>query len=273
MSRLPDAVLDDCRLDPAAPFAQDPARDFGLDRKTAQLALPELRAWLNDQQRRLWANAQDALLLVLQGPDCAGKDGVIRRVLNCFDPQGLRLHSFKQPDASERRHDFLWRYRRRLPAPGLLGVFNRSYYEGLASDLFDGLIGAAELPARLQRVLALEAGLPAQRLHPLKCYLQISRDEQQARLLQRLQRPDKRWKLRPSDLLAYREYARRQQRWGELLTASHSHSAPWYVIPAEHRWLRDWLLASLLAREFERLQLEWPQRPPPFTAADLLGAD
>jgi polyphosphate kinase 2 (PPK2 family) len=273
MSRLPDAVLDDCLLDPAAPFSQDPARDFGLDRKTAQLALPELRAWLNDQQRRLWANGQDALLLVLQGPDCAGKDGVIRRVLNCFDPQGLRLHSFKQPDAGERRHDFLWRYRRRLPAPGLLGVFNRSYYEGLASDLFDGLIGAAELPARLQRVLALEAGLPAQRLHPLKCYLQISRGEQQARLLQRLQRPDKRWKLRPSDLLAYREYAQRQQRWSELLTASHSQSAPWYVIPAEHRWLRDWLLASLLAREFERLQLEWPERPPPFTADDLLGAD
>ncbi|WP_079203040.1 hypothetical protein [Pseudomonas sp. CC6-YY-74] len=273
MSRLPDSVLDDCLLDPAAPFAKDPARDFGLDRKAAQSALAELRAWLNDQQRRLQANGQDALLLVLQGPDCAGKDGVIRRVLNSIDPQGLHLHSFKQPDAGERRHDFLWRYRRRLPAPGLLGVFNRSYYEGLASDLFDGLIAAAELPARLQRVLALEAGLPAQRLHPLKCYLQISRDEQKARLLQRVQRPDKRWKLRASDLLAYRGYAVRQQHWSQLLTASHSEQAPWYVLPAEHRWLRDWLLASLLAREFERLHLEWPDRPAPFTVDDLQDAD
>lgn len=269
MSRLPERILDDCLCDPRAPLAKDPARDFGLDKRSAQLALAELRAWLNDQQRRLWANRQDALLLVLQGHDCAGKDGVIRRVLNAFDPQGLRVHSFKQPDAGERRHAFLWRYRHRLPTPGLLGVFNRSYYEGLISDPLDGLCGEAELPARLQRLLAFEAGLGAAHVQPLKCFLQISRDEQKQRLLQRLQQPEKRWKLRPSDLQTYREYDLRQRRWSELLAASHAESAPWYVIPAEHRWLRDWLVASLLAREFERLHLHWPDRPAPFSAADL----
>lgn len=269
MSRLPDRLLDDCLCDPRAPLAKDPARDFGLDKQGARAALVELRAWLCDQQRRLWANRRDALLLVLQGPDCAGKDAVIRRVLSAFDPQGLRLHSFKQPDAGERRHDFLRRYQRSLPEPGLLGVFNRSHYEGLVSDPLDGLCSEAELPERLERLLRFETGLQARRIQPLKCYLQISRDEQKRRLRQRLQQPRKRWKLRPSDLEAYRQYDLRQQRWAELLAASHSEAAPWYVIPAERRWLRDWLVASLLARQFERLQLDWPSDPAPFSADDL----
>jgi polyphosphate kinase 2 (PPK2 family) len=140
MSRLPDDLLDSCRCDPAAPFAQDPERDFGLDKQRAQQALAELRPWLNRQQRMLWANRNNALLLILQGTDCSGKDGVIRRVISSFDPQGLRIHSFQKPDACEQRHDFLWRYQRRLPTAGLLGVFNRSYYEGLISDPLEAAV-------------------------------------------------------------------------------------------------------------------------------------
>ncbi len=269
MTRLPDSLLDACLCDPAAPFGQDPARDFGLDKCSAQQAMAELRPWLNRQQRMLWANRRDALLLILQGTDCSGKDGVIRRVISSFDPQGLRIHGFVQPDACEQRHDFLWRYQRHLPAPGLLGVFNRSYYEGLISDPLDGLCRDAELPARRQAILAFEARLPTLHIRPLKCFLQISRDEQQRRLLERLQHPHKRWKLHANDLQSYREYDLRQQRWAEQLSASHSPAAPWYVIPADHRWLRDWLVASLLARELQRLQLDWPDSPPPFSLDDL----
>jgi polyphosphate kinase 2 (PPK2 family) len=269
MTRLPDSLLDACLCNPAAPFGQDPARDFGLDKCSAQQAMAELRPWLNRQQRMLWANRRDALLLILQGTDCSGKDGVIRRVISSFDPQGLRIHGFVQPDACEQRHDFLWRYQRHLPAPGLLGVFNRSYYEGLISDPLDGLCRVAELPARRQAILAFEARLPTLHIRPLKCFLQISRDEQQRRLRERLQHPHKRWKLHANDLQSYREYDLRQQRWAEQLSASHSPAAPWYVIPADHRWLRDWLVASLLARELQRLQLDWPDSPPPFSLDDL----
>lgn len=272
MNRLPDSLLDACLCDPAAPFALDPARDFGLDKQTALLALAELRPWLNQQQRMLWANRQQALLLILQGTDCSGKDGVIRRVISSFDPQGLRIHSFQKPDAGEQRLDFLWRYQCRLPAPGLLGVFNRSHYEGLFSDPLDGLCSATELPARQQAIHAFEAQLLGQSITPLKCFLHISRAEQQHRLQERLERPHKRWKLHAGDLLSYRQFEPRQQRWAEQLAATHNAAAPWYVIPADHRWLRNWLVASLLARELERLQLDWPESPPPFSLDELLQA-
>lgn len=270
--RLTDAILDACLCVVQAPLAQDPARDFGLSKEAAQAAMAALKPWLNEQQRRLWANRQQALLLLLQGPDCSGKDGVIRKVVSAFDPQGISLHGFHLPDEQERRQHFLQRYRQRLPAPGLLGVFNRSHYEALISDPLDGLCSEAEIPQRRQELLAFEGSWPAQHLQPLKCYLQISREEQKRRLLSRLQRPEKRWKLHTSDLQAYREYALRQQRWSELLAASHTPEAPWYVLPSDHRWLRDWLVASLLARELERLHLDWPDSPAPFSASDLDAA-
>jgi PPK2 family polyphosphate:nucleotide phosphotransferase len=269
MSRLPDDLLDSCRCDPTAPFAQDSARDFGLDKPRALQALAELRPWLNRQQRMLWANRSNALLLILQGTDCSGKDGVIRRVISSVDPQGLRLHSFQRPDACEQRHDFLWRYQRRLPGLGLLGVFNRSYYEGLISDPLDGLCSSAELPARQQAIQAFETQLLSQSITPLKCSLHISRTEQQRRLQDRLEQPHKRWKLHASDLQSYREFDLRQQRWAEQLAATHNAAAPWYVVPADHRWLRDWLVASLLARELESLKMDWPNTPPPFSLEDL----
>ena len=164
---------------------------------------------------------------------------------------------------------FLQRYRRRLPAPGLLGVFNRSHYEALISDPLDGLCADADFPRRLVEVQGFEAQWPPRHLHALKCYLYISRAEQKERLLSRLQRPEKRWKLHASDLQAYREHDLRQARWSALLAASHTEDAPWYVIPSDQRWLRDWLVASLLARELERLDLDWPDTPAPFCAADL----
>lgn len=269
MARLPDTLLDACWCNPAAPFGQNPADNFGLDKQQAKQALAALRPWLNQQQRMLWANRQHALLLILQGTDCSGKDGVIRRVVSSFDPQGIRLHGFQKPDACEQRHDFLWRYRRRLPEPGVLGVFNRSYYEGLVSDPLDGLCSSDDLPARRQAIAKFEAQLLAQHIQPLKCFLHMSKSEQQQRLQQRLERPHKRWKLHSSDLQSFREFDLRQQRWAEQLSATHSRTAPWYIIPADHRWLRDWLVASLLARELERLQLSWPNTPAPFSLDDL----
>ncbi|WKN23040.1 polyphosphate kinase 2 family protein [Azotobacter vinelandii] len=267
--RLPDALLDACLCTPEAPLDGDPARRFGLDKADAAVRLAALRDWLRRRSTMLRANRRSALLLVLQGPDCSGKDGVIRRVLAGLDPLALAVHDFQPPDAGERRHDFLWRYRRRLPAPGQLGVFDRSHYEALVSDPLDGLCGDAELPGRLARIEAFEARLVARGIQPLKCYLQISRAEQKRRLRRRLERPDKRWKLAAGDLAAHRRFAERQARWAAVLAASHSPAAPWYVIPADRRWLRDLLVASLLAREFEKLALDWPRRPPPFAAGEL----
>lgn len=269
MPRLPDAILDDCLCRPDAPLAGDPSRQYGQDRSAAQAQLSELREWLRVRLTMLRANRREALLLVLQGPDCAGKDGVIRRVLAGLDPRALKVHGFQAPTSEELGHGFLWRYRQCLPTAGQLGVFDRSWYEGLVSDPLEGLCREEEIPGRLEQVLALEAQFPALGIRPLKCFLQISREEQKRRLLRRLEQPDKRWKLGARDLEAHRQFAGRQARWAALLAASHRPQAPWYVIPANHRWLRDLLVASLLAREFEKLDLDWPQRPPPFSAAEL----
>lgn len=267
--RLADAILDDCLCDPAAPLARDPAHCYSLDKAQAQAQLASLKDWLRVQQTMLWANRRDALLLVLQGPDCSGKNGVIRRVLGGLDPIGLSPHSFQAPSAEERRQDFLRRYRERLPAPGMLGVFNRSYYEALVSDLRDGLCTPADIPQRQSAIQAFEHELPATGIQPLKCYLQLSASEQKQRLHRRLEQPEKRWKLTLGDLRDHRHFAQQQAQWAEVLSNSHSLETPWYVIPADHRWLRDLLVASLLAREFERMALTWPTRPAPFTHADL----
>ncbi|PKL98227.1 MAG: hypothetical protein CVV19_12760 [Gammaproteobacteria bacterium HGW-Gammaproteobacteria-9] len=267
--RLADAILDDCLCDPAAPLARDPARCYSLDKAQAQAQLTSLKDWLRVQQTMLWANRRDALLLVLQGPDCSGKNGVIRRVLGGLDPIGLSPHSFQAPSAEERRQDFLRRYRERLPAPGMLGVFNRSYYEALVSDLRDGLCTPTDIPQRQSAIQAFEHELPATGIQPLKCYLQLSASEQKQRLHRRLEQPEKRWKLTLGDLRDHRNFAQQQAQWAEVLSNSHSLEAPWYVIPADHRWLRDLLVASLLAREFERMALTWPTHPAPFTHADL----
>lgn len=212
------------------------------------------------------------MLLVLQGPDCSGKDGVIRRVLSACNPQGLVVHSFQAPNEHERRDHFLLRYRQRLPASGMIAVFNRSYYEAMICDPLDGLCGEDELPGRLAQLLAFERQLSAQGIRLLKCYLQIDKAEQYQRLAERLDKPEKRWKLKASDLLSHRQFDERQRRWAELLGASHSSASPWYVIPAHKRWLRDLLVASLLARELEKLALHWPDRPTPFTLQQLQAA-
>jgi len=267
--RLPDSLLDDCLCDPSAPLGRDPARDYGLDRPQAQTQLAGLKEWLREQQSMLMANRQDALLLVLQGPDCAGKNGVVRRVLAGLDPLGMSAIGFQAPTPDERREGFLQRYRERLPAPGTLGVFNRSYYESLVSDRRDGLCRAEDVPLRLEQVRHFERQLATAAIRPLKCYLQISHAEQKRRLHRRLDAPDKRWKLSPGDLLGHRSFAARQAEWAQVLIESDSHAAPWYVIPADHRWLRDLLVASLLAKAFEQLALDWPRRPAPFGHHDL----
>lgn len=271
-ARLADEWLDACLCQPKTPLTGDPARTLGLDKNEAKARLEQLKPCLEGQQTRLWADRRQALLLVLQGPDCSGKDGVIRRVLSACNPQGLAVHSFQAPNEHERRDHFLLRYRQHLPAPGMIAVFNRSYYEAMICDPLDGLCGEDELPGRLVQLLAFERQLSAQGIHLLKCYLQIDKAEQYQRLAERLEKPEKRWKLKASDLLSHRQFDERQRRWAELLGTSHSGASPWYVIPAHKRWLRDLLVASLLARELEKLALHWPDRPPPFTLQQLQAA-
>lgn len=263
--RLRDESLEACLCHPAAPFAQNPNRDLGLSHDSAAAQLQALRPWLIEQQHLLRMRRREALLIWLQGPDCAGKDGAIERLCAGFSPLGLAVHSFGRPTVAQCTAPFLARYRQRLPEPGQLGLFNRTPYEGVASDLFDGFIDAEALPARLIQLADFEDQLAAHGIRLLKVYLQISQAEQHARLRKRLLDPRKHWKLCADDLTAHRQFAAREAHWAALLRASHRPEGPWYILPANHKWLRDLLLASLLARAFETLQQTWPTPAPPFT--------
>lgn len=269
MLRLSDTLLDACLGDPCALAAGEAERLCGLDHDGASTQLAALKPWLVEQQRLLWARQQESLLIWLQGPDCAGKDGAIRRVFGGLDPQGLTVHGFRQPSAAERAEGFLARYRRRLPAPGEITLFNRTPYEGVACDLFDGFIAAPAIPERLAQLATFEEQLAGRGIRLLKVYLQISRTEQKARLRKRLLDPRKHWKVGAEDLEAHRRFEEREAHWAAILAASQRPQAPWQVIPANHKWLRDLLVASLVAREFERLDQRWPTPPLPFGLDEL----
>ena len=267
--RLPDALLDSCRCNPAAPLAGDPARDLGLDRDSAGDRLDAIKLYLDEQQQRLWANRAPAILIWLQGPDCAGKDGVIRHLFRGLNPQGITVCNFQQPTPAERSEDFLARYRRQLPAAGRIGIFNRTPYEGVVCDLHDGFMQAAEIPGRMAQIARFEDEIASRGMHLLKIYLQISRAEQRERLKKRLLSPRKQWKLSATDLAAHRHFDLLQAEWADVLRDSQRDSAPWHVLPADHKWVRNLLLGSLVARQFEALNLQWPQPVLPFTLEEL----
>ena len=269
LPRLDDALLDSCRCDVAAPLAGDPARDFGLDKDDCLERFEALKQYLDEQQQLLWANRREAMLLWLQGPDCSGKDGAIRHLFRGLNPQGVDVSNFQLPSTAERQEDFLARYQRRLPPLGSIGIFNRSPYEGIVGDRRDGFIQVAQSHERLQQIADFEDELSANNIHLLKVYLQISPEEQLKRLRKRILTPHKHWKLSAADLQAHRQFPQYQAEWADTLARSHRTSAPWYVLPADHKWLRNLLLASLLARQFEALDLQWPTPPLPFSLAEL----
>lgn len=266
---LNDTLLDNCRCQPLAPLAGDPSRDFGLEKTATAEQFAQLQNYLDEQQQLLWANRRHAVLLWLQGPDCSGKDGAIRHVFRGLNPQGVEVSNFQMPTAVQRQEHFLQRYRRRLPPLGSIGIFNRCPYEAVVSDLRDGFIDANQADERRQEILVFEAELRDQGILLLKVYLQISPQEQYQRLQKRLLTPHKHWKLSSADLEAHRQFAQLQAQWASLLGASHSREAPWYILPADHKWLRNLLLASLLSREFATLNQQWPNPPLPFELAQL----
>jgi PPK2 family polyphosphate:nucleotide phosphotransferase len=225
---------------------------------TAGLA-PALSAW----QERLFADGKaeparaQRLLVVLQGLDTSGKGGVARHVFGLVDPQGLKLASFKQPTKEELSHNFLWRIRRQLPGPGLIGVFDRSHYEDVLVVRVNGLVPPEVWERRYDEINRFEAGLAEAGTTVVKCFLNISTDEQRARLLARLTDQTKWWKYSPNDLPV-------RERWDDYMVAYQdaltrcSKGAPWYVIPANRKWYRNWAVATLLLEHLEAMAPQWP---------------
>ncbi|MGA4668335.1 PPK2 family polyphosphate kinase [Propionibacteriaceae bacterium Y1923] len=220
---------------------------------------------LTDLQERLFAagraNPETAprLLLLLQGMDTSGKGGVIRHAVGMVDPQGVDITSFKSPTKEELEHDFLWRIEKALPGPGQIGVFDRSQYEDVLIVRVDELVEQSEWESRYERINAFEAGLAAQGITLVKCFLNVSFERQKERLMERLERPDKYWKYNEGDLVVRAKWPQYMEAYEDALERCNTDVAPWYVIPADRKWYRNWAVAQLLLEHLEALDLSWPE--------------
>ena len=219
---------------------------------------------LSDLQERLYAQGRSdprsarRVLVILQGMDTSGKGGAIRHAIGMVDPQGVQLTAFKAPTAEERRHPFLWRIRRALPDPGMIGIFDRSQYEDVLIVRVNELVPRATWSRRYATINHFEKGLADQGVVILKCFLHISADEQKLRLAERLNNPEKYWKYNPADLDSRTNWDRYMDAYGDLLTRCNPDHAPWYVIPSDKKWYRNWAVAELLREKLAGLGLGWP---------------
>jgi PPK2 family polyphosphate:nucleotide phosphotransferase len=252
---------------PAEPdlSALDPrGRPIGpKDKSAAAEDMTDLGARLDRLQEALYAEAtgggRRAVLLVLQGMDTSGKGGVIRHVGGLVNPQGLHIASFKKPTPEELEHHFLWRIRRQVPRSGLIGLFDRSHYEDVLVPRVEGLISDDDLRHRYEEVNAFEAELVGQGVTVMKCMLHISLQEQAERLLARLDDPTKRWKYNSGDLDSRAKWCGYQEAYTDALRHCDSDAAPWFVVPSDRKWYRNWAVASLLAETLTEMDPQFPQ--------------
>ena len=214
---------------------------------------------ISDLQRVLYADGSHALLIVLQGRDASGKDGTIRKVFTSVNPQGCEVTSFKAPTELEARHDFLWRVHARTPAHGMIGIFNRSHYEDVLVPRVKGDMKKKEWLARYDRINEFEQLLTESGVVILKFMLHISRDEQKKRLLDRLADKEKNWKFRAGDLDDRALWDEYTKAYRGILEHTSTDDASWYVVPADDKDVRNWLIARTIADTLEDLDLSYPR--------------
>lgn len=248
----------------------DPDATFGWTRQRAQAKVADDLARLAAVQERLWAERKQRMLVVLQGIDASGKDGTIKHVMSGVNPQGVRVSSFKVPSSEELDHDYLWRTARRLPERGGIGIFNRSYYEEVLvvkvhPEILRGqkippkLLGEKVWSQRYEDINAFERHLTRNGFRILKFFLNVSKREQRRRFLERLEDPEKNWKFSLADARERNAWSRYQEAYQDAIRATSTEWAPWFVVPADHKWFTRLVVAAVIVRELEGLDLRYPE--------------
>jgi len=227
------------------------------DRASADKELQELSDELNELQELLAAAQHHGMLIVLQGMDTSGKDGTIRHVLSHVNPQGCYVVSFKVPTAEELAHDFLWRVHKVTPAKGVMGVFNRSHYEDVLIARVHNLVPEKVWSERYAEINHFEHVLAGSSVIILKFFLYISKDEQERRLLAREQDLDKAWKISAADWVERKYWDDYQQAYEDALSKCSTDEAPWYIVPANHKWYRNLAVAHTIVHEMRKYRDEW----------------
>ena len=231
--------------------------DF-LDKAAGRARLDELIAELRELQYRLYAEDKQSLLVVLQAPDAAGKDGTIRKVFGPLNPQGVKTHPFKVPTRRERSHDFLWRIHRATPATGQIAVFNRSHYEDVLVVRVEKLVEKAVWARRYDHINHFESLLADRGTRIVKIFLHISPEEQLERFGKRLFNADKHWKLNEGDYAAREKWDEYASAYEDAMARCNTDAAPWYVIPADRKWYRDVAVAEIIAATLRDMKPAFP---------------
>ena len=254
--RLPQGSVDLAALDTRA------TPGFDGDKADGKKALATLGPRLADLQERLFAEGrtggQRRILLVLQGLDTSGKGGTLRHVVGQVDPQGVSITSFKAPTKEELSHDFLWRIRKAIPEPGMIGVFDRSHYEDVVVVRVRELVERRTWQRRFGTINRFEESLAADGTTIVKCFLHISKQESKDRLLARLDKPDKLWKFNPGDVDTRAEWEPMMEAYADALERCNTDAAPWYVVPADRKWYRNWAVMNILVEQLEAMKVTWP---------------
>jgi PPK2 family polyphosphate:nucleotide phosphotransferase len=235
------------------------ASDYCADKESGRRTLKDYRKQINELAAALAAENERALLVILQGMDASGKDGAVKKVFTGVNPQHCKVVSFKAPDREELEHDYLWRVYRAMPANGELGVFNRSQYEDVVARVARGDIPRKEGRMRLRQIADVERGWTENGLVLRKFFLHISRGEQTERFRRRLDNPDKHWKVERSDFKDRERWPEFQRIYEEVLSRTSTAEAPWYVIPADHKWYRDVAVAGIVLAALREMKPRIPR--------------
>lgn len=242
----------------------------GIDKDSGQEIIKANRDRLSDLQEKLYAQDRWSLLLIFQGMDAAGKDSAIESVFDGVNPQGCDVHSFKQPSTEELDHDFMWRAARRLPERGRIGIFNRSYYEEvLVVRVHPEILAKQKVPPKLvtkniwrerfEDISAFEKYLARNGTLVLKFFLNVSKEEQRQRFLDRLEEPAKNWKFSMGDVAERKLWDRYQAAYQDMIRHTSSLDAPWYIVPADHKWFARVVVGSAIVGALDRLDLRFPK--------------
>ena len=240
----------------------DPGERGGMTKEDGQVELAELRAKISDLQNLLYADQRFAVLFVLQAIDTAGKDSTINSVFQEVGPIGCQVATFKVPTPEELAHDYLWRYRKETPEQGHITIFNRSHYEAVLVERVKKIVPKETWEPRYEDINEWERYLVRNGTVVLKFFLYISKDEQRERLQERVDNPKKQWKFRMGDLedrVLWDDYI---EAYEDALTRCNTEEAPWHIIPANHKWYRDLIVARVLVAKLESLDLRFPPADP-----------
>ena len=254
-------------------FKSDVDQKF-IDKKEGELLLQEGIGHLSKMQDKLYAHDEFSFLIILQAMDAAGKDGAIKHVMSGLNPQGVKVASFKAPNTEELDHDYLWRHYKQLPARGVIGIFNRSHYENvLVTRVHPEYILKENIPSinsvkdinkkfwlsRYKQINRFEKNLSENGMVILKFFLHISKDEQKKRFLERIDNPEKNWKFSVADAQERKHWDEYMTAYEEMMEATSTEHAPWFILPADDKWFTRLLLGAIIKQQFEQLDLSYPE--------------